>query len=430
MKRIGFYLDNRSISDIDVSDLKKGNPGIGGTEYLILLIASMLSERQNGLEIKLYVLKQQSIPVSLSYEIVDSLPAAIHRAESDNIDYFILKHDVENITLKALCTDTSLRFIVWCHIFGCHWEWDYYSHNPFVHRVVFVGREMMDLYRDHPIFAKSTYIYNCVNTSGCRQRVCQNPFNRRANIVTYMGSLVPFKGFHLLAEAWSKIVEQIPDAQLYVIGSGALYDSMKILGPYGIAESHYEQLITRSLTNNGHVLPNVHFMGRMGDEKDEILLKTKVGVPNPTGITETFCLSAVEMQTLGARIATIKAPGYLDTVKNGKLYSRSSQLADTVINLLKSCDSDYDGAMEYFEEKFSYESVLQKWENLLSQGIEVDKFRLCNIGYRLKWLKEIIRLISRVIPVNLKMPPVERIIIWIERRVLKKTTFMDSNLIV
>ena len=307
---------------------------------------------------------------------------------------------------------------------------DYYANAPAVKKIVYVGREMYDLYRDHPSFKKATYIYNCVNLEGCKEAVAKHPFSKRQHVVTYIGSLVPFKGFHKLAEVWPWVLKEVSDAQLYVIGSGKVYHSSAVLGEYGVAESIYESFFMKYLlTEDGHVMPSVHFMGRMGTEKNHILLKTKVGVPNPTGITETFCLSAVEMQSYGATVVTMKAPGYLDTIKNGVLCSNTKELAETIVRLLRTDESSsYETAMAYFEKEFSVESALAEWERLLQdKNQDSRKLQLVNPGYRLKWLKEGIRLISAVLPMNRILPSVERVLILIERKIFRNTTYIDSE---
>lgn len=425
--KVAYYLDNSLIYDVDLTGIKNGNPGIGGTEYLFVLVPLILSEADNGIDITLYIRKEQKLPNNINAKLVGSLSEAISDAENCGSDYFVIKHDVDNIYRDALTSNTDMKFIVWCHVFVCFWELDYYNVNPYVYKIVFVGREHRDLYRDHPIYPKTSFIYNCINLDGCRDLVYDNKFEKRGNIVTYVGSLVPFKGFHLLAKAWPHVLKVIPDAQLYVIGSGKVYNSELKLGKYGITDESYEDVFLKYLTQDGDIIPSVHFMGRMGEEKSEILLKTKVGVPNPSGITETFCLSAVEMQAMGARIATIKAPGYIDTIRNGILYKKDSELAGTIVSLLKNSSTDYDSAMVYFESTFSPEAVRSKWE-LLIHGHDESESSFVNPGYRFKWLKECIRKLHNLIPVSKRIPPIERILIFIERKVLGKTTFMDSNL--
>lgn len=428
MKKVSFYIDNSNISSVNLSEILIGNPGIGGTEYMLFLVAYLLSIRNNSICVDLYLRKRQFLPVGMKFKIVDNLTMAIKESECENTDLFVLKHDVENIKMDKLRSNSQMKFIVWCHVFACFWELDYYSKNSSVCKIVFVGREMMDLYRDHRIFDKSVYIYNCLNFEGARKLVELNRYDKRRHIVTYVGSIVPFKGLHLLAEAWPDILRFVPDAELYIIGSGHLYDSSSELGSFGITEASYESKIMKYLSKDGEILPSVHFMGIMGVEKREIFLKTKVGVPNPSGITETFCLSAVEMQAFGARIATIVSPGYIDTVKNGILYKKRKRLVETVVRLLKSKNSDYNQAINYFEKEFAQEVVVEKWEELLHTGKLVNNHKLVNLWFRFKWLKELIRLVSMIIPLNFVIPPVERVLIFFERKILRRITYMDSNL--
>lgn len=309
-----------------------------------------------------------------------------------------------------------------------YWEMDYYAQKDCIERIVFVGRETADLYRDHLGFKKCTYIYNSVNFEGLRERVASHPFSERKHIVTYIGNLVPFKGFHLLAEAWPTVLKAVPDAELFVIGSGKLYESNAKLGRFGLAEERYETSFMEPLIDgNGSILPSVHFMGKMGADKFDILLRTKVGVPNPSGITETFCLSAVEMQASGARVATINYPGFMDTVKNGILYSRRNQLAESVISLLLRDDTVYDDAIAFFETNFSYEAVISRWESLLIGKGDNELFTsIPNLSYRLKWVKELRRIVSHILPLCYKLPITERVLLFVERKVKGRYTYIDS----
>ena len=85
---------------------------------------------------------------------------------------------------------------------------------------------------DHRAFKKGTYIYNLCNYN----LPAPKPFSARKNHVVYIGSIVPLKGLHLLTKAWSSVLKEVPDAQLYIIGSGNLYNQNEKLGKYGIAE--------------------------------------------------------------------------------------------------------------------------------------------------------------------------------------------------
>ena len=427
MTRVAFFLDNKTISSKDCSKALDCNPGIGGTEWLFVVVSSLLARRDNDIDVVLYTTRSGSFPEGTRNVVVSDLPEAIRKADAAGFDYLVVKHLADNISSGVLDVKTAgLRIICWCHVFVCHWELDYYADNDAVSKVVFVGREMYDLYRDHRIFPKTTYVYNCVPMEDSREYVQKFPYEKRRNRIVYIGSLVPFKGFHLLAEAWPRIKQQVPDAEMYVIGSGKLYDEKSSLGEWKIADSSYENRFMPYLLKDGQIHPDVHFMGVMGEEKKEVIAQSRVGVPNPSGITETFCLSAVEMQMYGCRVATNNYPGYLDTVRNGKLFGRKGNLADTVIDQLSSNGSRYEEAMDYFEREFSYDVVCSKWEELLKTGNIQYGSGLKNISYRLKWLKEFIRISKRCLPFLSRLPMVERVIIYVERKRFGRVTYIDS----
>lgn len=310
-----------------------------------------------------------------------------------------------------------------------YWELDYYANNPAIYQIVHVSREQNDLYRDHKSFQKSSYIYNCVPLDDIKKKVGNHPYHKRRNIVTYIGSVVPFKGLHLLAMAWPEILRQVPDAELYIIGSGKLYNSHSTMGQYGIAEENYEKLLLKYLSHEGKILPSVHFMGIMGKEKEAILLQTKVGVPNPSGITETFGLSAVEMQMLGANVTTIRCPGYLDTVVNGVLYSNRKKLAENVVYLLNHNINRYEEGINYFEANFSHDAVATRWEHLLCNGFLPADKKTANLTYRCKYAKEGLRRLKRLFPFLYALPPLERVLLFLEKKMHGYgNRYIDSNI--
>jgi len=426
MKKIAFYLENAPIASVDCTGILQGNPGIGGTQYMIIVISYLLSLRNNGLDIKTYSNSEGIFPPKYRYSVVKDFSEAVEQASKEGFDCLIFRHDAELITSGTLDkVNKNIRLIVWDHVFVCYWELDYYAVNSQIYKIVNVGREQADLYRDHKAFDKMLYIYNCLNLEGVREIVQEHPFEDRKNVVTYVGSLVPFKGFHLLAKAWPSILKKIPDAELYVIGSGKLYNKNSQLGPFGIADSLYEEQFMHYLCQNGKIIPSVHFMGDMGVEKNEILLQTKVGVPNPSGITETFCISAVEMQAMGAMVTTINYPGFIDSVKNGYLYKKTTDLAKSITRLLRKGKSNYDTAMNFFEDNFSFEEVVSKWEAFLIQN-KTKEYKLQNSSYRMKWLKELKRQIGKKYPLVYKLPTVERILLFIERMLHGRITYIDS----
>lgn len=423
-KKVAFYFDNSRISQVDCRDIESGNPGIGGTEYLFLLISTLLTKSDNNIDITVFNTSKGWIPECLKVQIFTSINDAYVYADNHGYDYFVFRPQIGESfeeELKSSSFNGKTKLIPWCHNFITYKQLSLYSKSDMIARIICVGREQMDLYMDLPAYNKSDYIYNCFDIDeDTIAAVRNNSFSERKNIVTYIGSIVPAKGFHILAKAWPEIEKSVPDAQLYVIGSGQLYDRDAVMGSFNIAENTYESMFMRYLTSGEKIKDNVHFMGIMGKEKESILLKTKVGVPNPSGNTETFGLTALEFQSNGAKVITKKCAGYMDTVFNGNLYSDEKNIAKLIINALKSKDLDYESFVKKNDAFFSRDMVIKQWEKLFKDGYVLEPAdrsfsKLPNKEFRLKWLKYILHKISSMASLEGCIPPVDRCVNFIEK---------------
>ena len=246
----------------------------------------------------------------------------------------------------------------------------------------------MELYRDHIATCKSTYIYNVFPFKN-KEYYASKINNSDNHNVVYMGNITKEKGFHVLAKAWKKVLKEIPDAQLYVIGSGNLYNSKIKLGRYGIAEESYEKIFMRFLTDkNGLLLPSVHFLGLLKKEKYDIMGKCKVGVPNPTGKTETFCICGIEMQLMGCNITTIQHSAYYDTIYNKKyLYKYENQLASYIVKRLNAPSDNYDELYNFITTNFGTKNI-ERWENIIN-NIDISIVEnISQYNYQFKSLKD------------------------------------------
>lgn len=238
------------------------------------------------------------------------------------------------------------------------------------------------------------YIYNGVLMQSIdKYDVINHPFEKRNLNVAYVGSLVPAKGFDLLASAWPAVLAKVPDAQLFVVGSGKLYNRNSVLGKWNIADEKFENKFMKHITNDNQVLPSVHFLGVLGEEKNDLLLKCRVGVPNPSGNTETFGFTAIEMQSMGCNITTMKCSGYLDTVFTKRyLYYNSNNLAKNIIKLLLQKEHDYNEVYSFIKQNFSFDKIVLEWEQLFKEALPGHKLLhpysiKKNPFYRLKFIK-------------------------------------------
>lgn len=413
--KVAFYINNSQFPNVDCRNVTEGNPGIGGTWHIFLIVSSQLAIRDNNIDVTTYAQHEGLLPKGPNYKYVKDQEQAIFEADSDGSDYIVISYggfDWKGFDYTRL--KSKLKIIVWCHNFCALEDLSLFSHESKIAKLITVGREQMDLYRDFPVFDKTDYIYNCVPfPRRIKEKALNSPYYKRNHRVVYLASLVPAKSFHILAEVWPVILKKIPDAELFVIGSGRTYFKDAQLGSYGIASRDYEPRFMAPLLNpKGELLPSVHFLGNLGCEKYEYINKAKVGVPNPTGSTETFCISAVEMQYLGCSVTAMRAPGYYDTFLNGIITKRSKKaFAKTLIKLLKSEVPvvSYSETVEGLQNKFSIETVVQEWETLLNGDIR-DHLHpvnpVHNKLYRMKWLKEL----KRQFGFTNIIPPVEALL--------------------
>lgn len=377
--KIAIFIDNMKIPEVDCRDLTKGNPGIGGTEYTILFLAQMYKQYFPENEVVLLAKRQAKLPTVDSVEIVEDAVGAIRKAAGLRADILLISAVEQGQPLSEKCfrliDELQIKTIVWGHNFYLSDFCRRVSRSKYVKANVFVGRQQYDRYIDHKIVKKSTYIYNMYpEVQECTREHMSN------HVVTYVGSLVPMKGFHLLAKAWKQVLEKVPDAELMVIGSGKLYGRGNELGRFGIAAEEYEnQFMKDLLDEDGNILASVHFLGVMGSEKKDVILNTAVGVPNPSGRTETFGISALDFEALGVPVVTIAKGGFLDTVidhKTGYLYTRTSDLAECIVSLLSDVKSNecFGEAGVEFVKNFAPTVIVKQWNELFEkvyQGADI-----------------------------------------------------------
>lgn len=227
---------------------------------------------------------------------------------------------------------------------------------------------------------------------------------KKKNHVCYMGSLVPEKGFHILARQWKYIIKKVPDAELYVLGSGNLYNNSLKLGKYGLAVDGYEKKFIKYLTVNGRIMPSVHFLGIVGAEKKDIIRSCKVGVPNPSAVTETFCICAVEMQAQGVVVCSRKKWGLLDTVDDGKtgfLSYSGRKLANNIIKILRDDELVYRMGKngQSYVLQFSGDNISEQWIQLLKDvDLNIDNRNFPITGNYFddsKWIRMIVERIKK-----------------------------------
>ncbi len=371
--KIGIIYDDISREGLDASHPQTGNPGVGGTQFCYLMLIHFYTQYFPEDELIVYRhrhtdrLCKMPREDRVTYRVAASPRDCVEQAARDQADMllFNFNHVME---LADVLREKRLKSAVWVHNWIRGDILRVMADHPFITRVIFLGREHYDRYIDHDVIRKGVIIPNMFCPDGYPVR---DP--SPAPVVTYVGAIVPGKGFAALAKAWPKVLERVPDAQLYVIGKGDLYGTDIRQGPLGVAEEKYEATFAPFVTGaDGRVLPSVHFMGLMGAEKSEIYRKTKVGVVNPTGRTEVCPISALEMQAAEIPVISKNVNGLPDVVRDGGtgiLIRSAGALSGAICRLLTDDGQNRalgENARAFVAEGFAPEKVIGLWKKLFS----------------------------------------------------------------
>jgi glycosyltransferase involved in cell wall biosynthesis len=326
---VNYFIDNLQLSSVNFELVDEGNPGVGGTEFVTIKIAKLLAD--TGVKAVVQSPINLFTPPLVRYEKVESVYKAIalshDRAELLVLRLYVSDH---NEVLNTLKKYPKSKIVFWLHLM------------PTQKIISELGR------------LKQVIAFICVENN---QRVRLIDYENQLKLVTiphpidkkidsyksdtaqdvcFVGSLVPQKGFHLLADVWSKVNSKLPNSKLYVIGSSELYGKQSSKGKFSIAEKAYEERIFRVLSPRDK---SVVFMGNLNkEEREAVFKKCLIGVVNPSGATETFCLSAVELQNYGIPVVSANKFGLKDTIVNketGLLIRNRFQLKQAILKLLE-----------------------------------------------------------------------------------------------
>lgn len=403
--KIGFKVNDHTQSNLNLCEPDKGNPGMGGSEYSMVILSYIYAKSHPEDEIFVLHKNPTNKYAPEIREILVDDPNIPKVLASNKIEVLVLINATyEKEWYDAIKRANSKIIYVMANFMQLH-HLAQYRNNDVIDRIVFVGKEQYSWCMDDEIIKKSCVIGNMIPKNPDAKRA----LNRSVPIVTYMGAILPQKGFHLLAFQWKKILKKVPNAQLYVIGSGNLYSSNMKMGKYGIAPQEYEQVfMPYLLDDDGRILPSVHFMGKMGVEKEDILKKTWVGVPNPSADTETFCNCAVEMEGYGIPIVTIAKNSFFDVTKNhysSLLYYSSQGFRRNLIRLLSDEQLNIKMGKQAaeFAEQFTPEFLVKKWETIFNGVGKNEEMPYLGANAHMFYNAKILRVLNRFLRIHLHL---------------------------
>lgn len=370
MARIAFFLDTRRIRSANLRDVDAGNPGVGGTEYMFFLVAAHLARRH---QVSMYVTAAGHHPPGIRSIVVRDLRESAVAMQSAGEDIVIIRES-EVLPNRALLRSMPQSVVVWAHNYSNRRTLKACAKLPGIARYLCVSREQYERLRGEDVIRKSDYVFNAV-VARTHPAELQPP--TQDNVV-YMGCLVKSKGFHVLARYWRDIVRAVPTARLHVVGTRRLYNEGATLGPLGLASARYERQFAGYVTEQGRPRADIVFHGLLGADKWRLLREAKVAVTNPTGVGETFGISAAELGLLGVPVVTRNAGGPIDVVANGVsgiLFDDERDLPEAVVGLLRDEGRRAEmgrNAMARVRSRFDIEVVIDKWHQVIDEILAGD----------------------------------------------------------
>ena len=410
--KIAFYLPPMGNRIIDAVNPELGNPGIGGTQYQMILLAHLLSKEKPEWQIFCFAENDMLLSEKVNFVKISEniFLDTINRLKID----ILVSPNLNPPILQKLDLPKYLNIVVRSGNSIDIKKSYFIEKKENVKANVFVGKQFYDNFLDNNIIKKSKYIFNMI-VDPCEQNI-KREINSK--IVVYMGALVKTKGFLELAKIWKDILKDVPDAKLYVIGSGKLYNTDKELGVLGIADKEFEDDFLPYISDKNGLLPSVKFLGVLGKEKYDVFSKASVGVANPSGVSETFCSTVIEMNCASLPVVSIDKFSLPDVVKNGQtglLGKNNRQIKKHIVRLLRDDELNERLGLnaKEFVKNFSPQKMIGQWIELFQQvqgGTFAPEYDPPASPYnnRYKWL----RIINRFLRFNLKLsflPPITNI---------------------
>ena len=341
--RIGIVVHLYNIRAFDAS---APNPGIGGTQYMSLALAALFAEHYD-------VTVFTDVPLQMAGVAVRPIEDIGQLTAEDVLIFSVANYDDQIRACPA-------RLIAWAHNSKDR-KFDELAARA--EQIILLSAPQYDMLRWHVGIKKM----RCIPYP-----FSPDMFTYRAQAedhIVYLGALVPAKGFHHYAEALPQVLEG-RQTKVYVIGATQTYGHAGE-GRLGVSSKDYEDVFLPPIerfVDRGQVV----FCGNMGVERFDLISRAKLGLTNPTGASETFCISNFELMSLGVPVMGGFYKGMLET-----LYRDRRLLLDSPREIAPKLNALLDAPDElarlrpqvraFVEEKARVGEVFDMWKAVIER---------------------------------------------------------------
>ncbi len=294
--------------------LARGNPGVGGTFFTTIQFAMLLARHRPDWEV--FLVHSDQI---LTEDSPSNLRVLVHHDLQGFIDHGGLRAGDIVISPSFMMRGVRPGTFAKCPATNIAW-----SRHPFdlvlrqlaqetknVHAVC-VGEYQWHSNRTCGLpvhFIQEIYL-GPGSSEAPRQDVHpRNPVN-----AVHLSSLTPPKGFLDVARAWPALKVAFPGIRLHVIGGASLYGAKERTALIPARTDFARQILQYIPTEDIH-LGRVIFYGTLGNDKNEIIRNCDFAILNPTGHSEAFPASPLEMMSLGVPVIASDDFGMADCMR-------------------------------------------------------------------------------------------------------------------
>lgn len=378
-----------------INNATKGNPGYGGTEFLFNVLEPYInSYGSEHTHADTYYARDHDVS-----EQANEIKFFVDQATKYNKDVLVwngVRNSVDESTINACkdaIEDVDCSVIVWCHNMPRDHVLDFYVNSESIKHVVGVSNPHANKIQGSVERQYSDIVNPCEFVQAIHNMVQTEHFENQSTWnspveITFLGNFST-KFPEYVTQAWGEVTEKAETpVHLNIIG-GETYGIMETGGEefpdqninkMDISNQSKENVIRHVTTDTGDIRDDVVFHGNIDAEtKHWILAESDIGIVNPTGLSETFSLSAVELQAAGTPVVAGDRGGLRETVKHDvtgiRLEHATSQnndllveeLIDTLVELVNNdvYRSQLQGNTQRHACKFHPEVIIPKWEQLL-----------------------------------------------------------------
>ena len=295
-------------------DLDRGNPGVGGTFFTTIQFATLLAGYRPDWDVVLA--HTESIAIAKA-------PSTLRQCAAPSLQDFLDGHAFQpddivvwpSFFLSGLQHGTLAR----CRAKQVAWSRHPFdpairqlaAENPWAH-VVCVGEYQWHSNRacSLPVhFIQEIYLGPGKGVPPRPNAPPSVPLN-----AIHVSSLTPEKGFLDVARAWLPLKHAIPGIRLHVVGGASLYGLNETASLIPASEE-FARAILQFIPAEDVRSQRVIFYGTLGDEKNELIRQSDFAILNPSGHSEAFPATPLEMMSLGVPVIASDDFGMADSMR-------------------------------------------------------------------------------------------------------------------